>query len=609
MNGFDLFCLRFALATLACLAAGAGVWAATALCRRWLPALALQRSVWLLGQLAIVATFVLVLLPQTAPLRVVPAIEVNEIAAPAPERAGAVGPLALAAAALSPAQAAPLTGTVDWLRRAAQAWLIVYALGVMAALARQWRSQREIAVLVRTGVRRSPADEDGGGPAVLEVDAAISPMLVGLFQARLLLPRHLRTFPASQQCLIVAHELTHWRRHDLRWLAAALALQTLLWFHPVMRLLRARLAWAQELACDRDVLQGRPQAERKQYAIALLAQFQTQQRFHGAVLAFGGASADTVAARIGLIRAPLVSGGARSRMLAGLVLVAVFGVNLSLQPALAWHAAPQPLPLPRMAPTSAAAASTTASAALDCTLIVDAASGRALQRDGDCDTRITPASTFNIAVSLMGFDSGILRDARSPLLPYRDGYVSWNPAWRRATDPTSWIKNSTVWYAQAVTGELGQARLAQYLDSFNYGNRDASGDPGQDNGLTLSWISSSMQISPTEQTAFLRQLVNRRLPVSAHAVDVTTELLQLPSQGGWQVYGKTGTANPVLANGQADPAHSYGWFVGWATKDTRTLVFARLLLDQTRPGRGAGPRLKQAFLDGLPARLAALPPT
>ena len=619
---FDLFCLRFALATIACLGAGAGVWAAAALCRRFLPALALQRSLWLLAQLSIAATFVLVLLPQTAPLRVVPAIEVSE-AAPAAEGATAVV-VAAVAAPITPALAAAPAPATDWLRRGAQAWLLVYVLGVLVALARQWRSHRAVAALIRSGTRLAPRDAHtgfaggivpAGGPAVIEVDAAISPMLVGLLQAHLLLPRHLRSFPASQQRLIVAHELTHWRRHDLHWLALALAMQSLLWFHPVMRLLHARLAWAQELACDRDVLHGRPSVERKDYAVALLSQLKTRPRNVGAVLAFGGASGDTLAARSGLIRAPLAACGRRSRMLALLVLGAVFGINLSLQPALAWHGValpaplPLPLPVPLPVPQLAAAAPAADPGPLDCTLIIDAASGRTLQRDGDCDTRVTPASTFNIPVSLMGFDSGILRDARSPLLPYRQGAVSWNPAWRRATDPTSWIKNSTVWYAQAVTSELGEKRLAQYLAGFNYGNRDVTGDPGENNGLTMSWISSSMQVSPTEQAAFLRQLVNRRLPVSAHATDVTTALLQLPSQGGWQLYGKTGTASPVLPNGESDQAHAYGWFVGWATRDGRTVVFARLRLDDRQPGKAAGPRVRQAFLDGLPARLAALPST
>eukprot|EP01034_Spumella_vulgaris_P027802 gene27802-34578_t len=95
-------------------------------------------------------------------------------------------------------------------------------------------------------------------PAIIEVDAPISPMLFGLLKPRLLLPRHLRSFDATQQQLIVEHELTHWRRRDLQWMSVGIVLQTLLWFNPFMRLLRSGLSWAQELGCDRDVLRGRP---------------------------------------------------------------------------------------------------------------------------------------------------------------------------------------------------------------------------------------------------------------------------------------------------------------------------------------------------------------
>lgn len=634
MTAFALFCLRFGLASLACLGAGLGIWLVAALCRRCLPALALQRSLWLLGQLAIALTFVLVLLPQTAPLRAVPAIELSRPSLAVAEGGDAEAEAFTARAGIDPAAgtAPPAAGGAPLL--AAQAWLAVYLAGLLLALGRLWRSQYALRALLASGEalddlagHRGFADLAEASacaaarPAVIEVDAAISPMLLGLFKPRLLLPRHLRHFEAIEQQLIVAHELTHWRRRDLAWSAAALALQTLFWFHPVMRLLRQQLGWAQELACDHAVLAGRSAATRKAYAAALLAQFKTQQA-PGMVLTFGGAStgrSTSMAARMALIRAarPLAASRA-TRVLALGALTAVFAINLALQPALALHPATASQPASASQQAQAGTGSANAAtadalpvvpAALDCTEIIDAASGRVLAHDSDCAVRITPASTFNIAVSVMGFDSGFLRDAHHPLLPFRPGYIDWNRNWRQATDPSSWISNSTVWYAQQVTSTLGEARLAGYLDSFGYGNRDASGDPGRHNGLTASWISSSLQISAVEQVAFLSKLAKRQLPASDRAQAMTAQLLQLPSQDGWQVYGKTGTARAVLADGSEDREQSYGWFVGWASKDGRTLVFARLLQSATRSDSvegAAGPRLKRAFLRGLPARLAAL---
>jgi bla regulator protein BlaR1 len=118
MNALDLFSIRFALASIACLAAGLGVWGVTALCRRRWPALAMQRSSWLVGQCVIAATFVLVLLPQTAQLRMVPAIEMADAPSTPDVAAPHIG--------MTPA---PAPGRQDNKRTllpyAAHAWLLV----------------------------------------------------------------------------------------------------------------------------------------------------------------------------------------------------------------------------------------------------------------------------------------------------------------------------------------------------------------------------------------------------------------------------------------------------------------------------------------------------
>ena len=243
-------------------------------------------------------------------------------------------------------------------------------------------------------------------------------------------------------------------------------------------------------------------------------------------------------------------------------------------------------------------------AGLSCLVLADAASGRILKEDGPCDQRVTPASTFKIAISLMGFDSGFLKDEHTPLLPFRQGYPDWLPAWHTATDPTSWIKNSVVWYSQQVTQSLGLQRFHRYVTTFHYGNEDVSGDPGKDDGLTRAWLSSSLQISPREQVVFLGKLVRHELPVSARAVDMTERItLYTTLPGGWEIHGKTGSGFPRKPDGNEDEAHGYGWFVGWATHGDRTVVFARLIQDDLPQKISAGYRARDAFLEDLPKLL------
>ena len=251
-------------------------------------------------------------------------------------------------------------------------------------------------------------------------------------------------------------------------------------------------------------------------------------------------------------------------------------------------------------------ATSTAQARTVCTAIADAATGKILEQQGDCSERVTAASTFKIAISLMGYDSQFLKDEHSPALPFREGYPDWMPVWRQSTDPTNWIKYSVVWFSQQVTQSLGEVRFQKYVREFHYGNEDVSGNPAKHDGLTQAWLSSSLKISPLEQLAFLGKIVNRQLPVTPHAIDMTsriTLITVLPN--GWEIHGKTGTGAPPASDGSYDKAHSFGWFVGWATKRPRTVVFARLIQDEKQETDNAGPRARAAFLNELPSFLDA----
>ncbi|SJZ46032.1 beta-lactamase class D OXA-42 [Enhydrobacter aerosaccus] len=243
-----------------------------------------------------------------------------------------------------------------------------------------------------------------------------------------------------------------------------------------------------------------------------------------------------------------------------------------------------------------------------CTAIADAGTGKILRQQGDCTQRATPASTFKIAISLMGYDSGFLQDEHTPALAFHKGYADWIPAWRQTTDPTSWIRNSVVWFSQQVTQALGETRFQNYVSAFHYGNEDVSGDPGKHNGLTRSWLSSSLKISPLEQLAFLEDVKRGQLPLSPHAFEMTDRITKVADlQDGWEVHGKTGSGAPVARDGTRDEAHSYGWFVGWATRGTHNIVFARLIQDEKKESESGGIRARAAFMEELPAILRSLP--
>ena len=240
-----------------------------------------------------------------------------------------------------------------------------------------------------------------------------------------------------------------------------------------------------------------------------------------------------------------------------------------------------------------------------CTVVANAATGAVLVREGDCATRVTPASTFKVPLALIGSDAGFLRGAGAPLLEIAPGEPDWGgPAWKRPVDPASWMRHSVVWYSQRIAKNVGARQLAEYAQSFGYGNADFSGDPGKDNGLERAWISSSLKISPDEQAAFLRRLVNRELPLDASAYALADAIVETTPAAGWTIAGKTGSAYPRRADGSFDRSRGWGWFVGWARRDGAALVFARLDQDERRHERSGGLRAKEAFIAAWPATIA-----
>jgi len=338
---FSSYPLVFLQASITALLVCTAAWSALLLARRRWPALAQRRLPWLLAQLAGAVTLVLAMLPGLPRYSLLPAdAPATTIATPA---GAAMAPAIGAAGAddLDEPERLPLIG---WL------WLACYG-GGLAWHGRRWhRAHRAVHGLLHAGERFDVHTHPAFGriarchAPVREVDAPIAPMLAGLRRPALLLPRHLRAFPAEQQQLIVAHELAHLRRRDHLWQHAAVLLQTLLWFIPAAHGLRAHLHWALELGCDRAVLAGQPAATRRSYAAALVAQLAVQVDARAdpplAALGFGcsATGAPALADRIRMIRD---AGPTAPAPLAGtialLLLAPLCGASVLLQPALGWR--------------------------------------------------------------------------------------------------------------------------------------------------------------------------------------------------------------------------------------------------------------------------------
>lgn len=108
----------------------------------------------------------------------------------------------------------------------------------------------------------------GEVPRLLHSPETQAPVLMGLWRCTLFLPD--TSYPPEVLEDVLAHELSHKKRHDLalKWLAAFVL--CVHWFNPVCWLLSKQIDRDCELACDEEVLKGQDPARRRRYGRTLV---------------------------------------------------------------------------------------------------------------------------------------------------------------------------------------------------------------------------------------------------------------------------------------------------------------------------------------------------
>jgi beta-lactamase class D len=190
-----------------------------------------------------------------------------------------------------------------------------------------------------------------------------------------------------------------------------------------------------------------------------------------------------------------------------------------------------------------------------------------------CEERVTACSTFKVPLSVMAFDSGVLKSEKE-VYPW-DGQNRMLPEWNQDQTAETWMKYSVVWFSQRLTPKIGKKKLQKYLDDFDYGNKNLSA------GLTSAWLKSpkdsahALSISPYEQVEFLKKLWRDKLPVSGSSMEVTRKLTYLDtSPKGFKLHGKTGS-------NFYDEARKIqlGWFISHIQKGDQEYIAVTNLSD------------------------------
>jgi len=198
-------------------------------------------------------------------------------------------------------------------------------------------------------------------------------------------------------------------------------------------------------------------------------------------------------------------------------------------------------------------------------VLYDLKSNRYLRHNEQrCRQRFSPFSTFKIPNSLIGLETGVIKDAEFVIPWDRQKYPAESnlmPEWNRDQTLRSAIRYSVVWYYRELAGRVGQPRMKEWVNKLDYGNRDTSG------GIDRFWLHSSLRISADEQIEFLKRLYHEQLLVSKRSIEIVTAILTLEKNAEYRLSCKTG-------GGPIGEGKYLGWFVGYLEAKGNVYFFA-----------------------------------
>lgn len=163
-----------------------------------------------------------------------------------------------------------------------------------------------------------------------------------------------------------------------------------------------------------------------------------------------------------------------------------------------------------------------------------------------------PASTFKICNTLIGLETGVIKDENF-VIPW-DSVKRQNPNWNSDQDLKTAFKNSTVWYYQELARRVGAQQMKYWLDKANYGNADTTG------GIDKFWLTGALRISPEQQIDFLKRLYDNKLPFSQRSLDILKKIMITKNTLDYVLRAKSGWCE--------QDNKDLGWYVGYLeTKD------------------------------------------
>jgi beta-lactamase class D len=204
------------------------------------------------------------------------------------------------------------------------------------------------------------------------------------------------------------------------------------------------------------------------------------------------------------------------------------------------------------------------------------------------DSLYQPGASFDILQSLIGIQTGVIKDDSSVLLiaPETLGQTAATTFGQTAAASPGQTTPETVGQCFRDTSlagrsgfiqlssRLGKDTLKKWIDSLRYGNQQIGRD------TTGFWFDNSLKINSDEQLGLLKKLYFDQLPFYPRPQLIVRRMMPGESNSNYQLRYKT-------ARGTNEDGHAIGWVMGWVEENKHPYFFV-VNLESANPQKDLG---------------------
>jgi beta-lactamase class D len=176
------------------------------------------------------------------------------------------------------------------------------------------------------------------------------------------------------------------------------------------------------------------------------------------------------------------------------------------------------------------------------------------------DSSYLPASTFKIVNSLIGLQTGVIKNEKM-VIPW-DGVVRVFPDWNKDLDMYQAFRVSAVPYYQEVARRIGKETMQFWLDSLSYGTKKITTQ------VDSFWLDNSLKIKPDEQLGLVKKLYFKQLRFFAANQETVKKAMLFEDKPEYRLSYKTGWGNWTEQNKK-----HIGWIVGYIEENNHPYFF------------------------------------